>query len=190
MKRLLLLIIVSAFSPLFIIAQSNYKNGIIVTYDGDTIKGYIDDRDWIYNPFEVQFRSEQKVESEIFTPIIISSFQIEGEDLYKSFPVSISMDEVRLTILHQGPDTSSIFKTVFLKVLVEGDNINLYEYTDNIKSRFFYKKPSMEYPQELRYRVYKSMDRPEKLRTHFSTDTSQVITDNFYLRCFITREVF
>jgi hypothetical protein len=136
-------------------AQANYKKGLVVTEQGDTLKGFINDRDWIENPDKIYFKEalENTVDKK-FDINNSSFFRIDGEDAYQRFSVSMSLDEITYSKIHTGADTSKANKTVFLKILVDGCNVNLYSYTDEIKARYYFWDKSTEIPVELSYRVF------------------------------------
>jgi hypothetical protein len=55
--------------PFFSLAQTNYKPGYVVTLKGDTLRGFIDYKEWIKNPKYISFKNtpgNREVES--FSP--------------------------------------------------------------------------------------------------------------------------
>jgi hypothetical protein len=101
-------------------AQSNYQSGYVVTAQGDTLKGRIDYKEWSRNPAEISFQSlENPQTSQQFNAATIRYVSINGYAAYESFTVSISMDQVAMSNLSEGMDTSKISKTVFLKPLLK-----------------------------------------------------------------------
>ena len=43
--------------PLLSIAQANYKSGYVVTLKGDTLRGYINYKEWGRNPKDIDFKA-------------------------------------------------------------------------------------------------------------------------------------
>jgi hypothetical protein len=143
------------FLPFFTLAQSNYKPGYIVTTKGDTIRGFIDFRDWGSNPTTISFKSNQtSSKKKSFGLGEISSFNVTGLVTYKKFICSVSLDQVSTSNISTVRDTSFKVDTVFLKVLQQGTNAALYQYTDNIKERFYVGEAPGFTPVELIYRIY------------------------------------
>jgi hypothetical protein len=141
--------------PLLAGAQNNYKKGLVITEQGDTLKGYINDRDWLENPEKISYKEtlESNIDK-VFDLGNSSFFQIIGEDAYQKYTVSVSMDEINISKLNIGADTSKAIEKVFLKVLVDGCNVNLYSYTDDIKTRYYFWDKSTALPVELSYKLF------------------------------------
>lgn len=140
-------------APLSLVAQRNYKEAIIVTDKGDSLKGFINYREWYHNPETIVFKpSLDDANSETFTSQNTSWFTIPGHVSYTRYTVSISMNEIEFGKLTQEADTTSIIKSVFLKDLVKGDRVDLYAYRDKIKERFYIHAKNQTGPQELVYR--------------------------------------
>lgn len=141
--------------PLFSIAQSNYKPGYVVTSKGDTVRGFIDYRNWDSNPSAISFKSALNDRGkQVFTTGNIKLFSISGFVTYKKFICSVSMDETNTAHPNTSRDTSYKIDTVFLKVLQQGKHLALYSYADQIKTRFYVGEYPDYTPTELIYRLY------------------------------------
>jgi hypothetical protein len=155
MKYPFTFILFSIFIPLLSVAQSNYKKGIVVTNQGDTLRGFIDYREWGQNPKSFSFKSNsESLNTQQFTPLTSHYFEIEGLVAYQQYAGRISMGKVDIGSLATEADTSTTKAIVFLKVLQKGKNLSLYAYRDVVKIRFFSQKNNDAYPQELIYRRY------------------------------------
>jgi len=155
MKSFYKLLLVLFLLPLISNAQSHYKPGYVVTLAGDTLKGFIDYKEWDKTPKNINFKSSLNygpVES--FTVKNAREFTVTGYEHFKSFTVRISQDQVELSNVKQGADTSFISGTIFLRLLTIGKNISLLNYTDNIKTRYYILDEGDGLPFELVYRVY------------------------------------
>jgi len=158
-KNIRLIFLFLLLSPFFAKSQSNYKPGYFINPKGDTIRGYIDYREWNENPKEVKFRkTKESSEVLLLNPNLAKEFQVDAYELYQGVEVRISMDELDPTKMSQAPDTSKIQKTVFLKVLVKGSRFNLYNYTDSIKTRYLVSKPGSFGPLELEFHYLFTQD--------------------------------
>ncbi len=134
-------------------AQSNYKEGNVVTNSGTMIKGFINYREWHKNPEQIQFKSDlENGKVQTLTVDSIAKFTITGYESYDKYIVPISMNEISFESLKEVMDTSSITIAVFLKKILTGDHIDLYSYTDVIKVRFYVLDKRQTLPYELIYR--------------------------------------
>jgi hypothetical protein len=141
--------------PFFSVAQSNYKPGYAVKLKGDTIRGYIDYKEWDKNPKKILFKSAtDNTKAEILSPANTSALNIAGFESFRRFVLPVSQDQVDVNKLSTLPDTTSVTDTVFLKVTSSGKHIGLFSYTDNIKTRFYISEGADARVQELTYHVY------------------------------------
>ncbi|HEY8999843.1 MAG TPA: hypothetical protein VIM89_00725 [Mucilaginibacter sp.] len=141
--------------PILSYAQSNYKPGYVINLKGDTLKGFIDYREWGTNPDAISFKTTvSDRDPQKFTTADISTFSITGLEKYQSYTGAISMDNPDKDHLSSQRDTSSRVATVFLRILQNGKNISVYSYTDALKLRLFFGETPGFKPQELVYRLY------------------------------------
>ncbi|MEX8546803.1 MAG: hypothetical protein V5804_04300 [Mucilaginibacter sp.] len=138
MKLLLKLSLLFIAFPYFAIAQNNPKPGYRVTLAGDTIKGYVDYREWDNNPTSFKFKTDPDLKFQTYSIANTSAFAITKLGYFEKQIVSVSMNKIQLSELSNVVDTGKITDTVFLKVLAKGKNINLYSYTDQLKTRYYY----------------------------------------------------
>jgi len=152
--------------PLSSFAQSNFKPGYVITLKGDTLRGFIDYKEWDKNPVKISFKNNSgDNRTEIFTTENARQFVVSGAECFKRFTVHVSQDQVELASVKQGADTSFITAKVFLRLLSAGKNISLFSYTDKIKTRYYILDGVEERPQELVYRVYYSAGNSTMLQT-------------------------
>jgi hypothetical protein len=152
--KLLYIFLLLTFLPTAIFAQSNYHEGYVLKNDGDTLKGYIDYREWAQNPKSIDFKIN-KGDNQLlkFTPQTIKEFQITGMETYISYTGKISMDGTRFLDLSVGLDTTKQQSSIFLKQLATGDHAMLFYHNDKKKDRFFIAEKN-ESPVELKYYQY------------------------------------
>jgi len=161
-------------APLFSFAQSNYKTGYVVTLKGDTIHGFIDYREWDSNPNAINFKAtadNKTVQS--FTPADIVYFNVDDLEAYQTYTGKISTDPTNIDN-PSSRDTSSKIATVFLKILQKGKNLELFSYTDRIKSRFYIGETPGYNPVELAYHIYTDPAAQNLARG--------IVTDNTYMK--------
>lgn len=131
-----LILILSFLSVSISFAQKNLQPGVIVTSSKDTLRGFIDYRNWGKNPDKIEFYRTQSDIATTFLPLEIQSFEVAGET-YKSAIVTIDESPFRTENLKEEIKFNYVTDTVFLLNLIDGDK-NLYYFTDiNGKEHFF-----------------------------------------------------
>jgi hypothetical protein len=154
MKYLYKFLILLIFFPSLSYAQSNFKPGYIVTLSGDTVRGFIDYKEWDQNPIKISFRNDiGTTQKKQYTVNNISSFEISGFENYRRTVTWISLDHTELSQLTHSIDSIKIKDTVFLRTIYRGNAVSLYSYKDQLKERFFVAEKGSE-PVELIYHRY------------------------------------
>ncbi|HTK18890.1 MAG TPA: hypothetical protein VL442_05245 [Mucilaginibacter sp.] len=142
--------------PSILFAQSNYHSGYVVKNNDDTLKGFINYREWDQCPKSIDFKINKEDRQTLkFDPHIIKSFQINGMESYVTYKGIISMDRTKFPDLPQGLDTTKKQDTIFLKQITTGKYLSLFYHQDGIKIRLFI-AVSNEQPLELKYLQYYS----------------------------------
>jgi len=120
-------------------AQTSYKNATIINFKGDTLRGYIDYKNWDNNPDQLKFREKLSSPTKILSPMDILSFEVE-KDRYLSATVEISYSSSDVNrIKDNSPKPDIKVETVFLKMLIDGDK-SLYSYKNTSSEDNFYIK--------------------------------------------------
>ncbi len=155
MRNLTLLILLLILHEFQGFSQYHFQKGTVITSLGDTIHGYIDCKDRSFDPEKFTFtRSIPKDTLITFSLPDARAFIIDKTAAYEKFTVNVSQGAVDIDRLPDKIDTSSIEKTVFLKVLVKGEPLSLFSYSDRIKTRYFVLVPGASMPQELQLYIY------------------------------------
>jgi len=174
MKSYRLMFLWALLLPVFSFAQSNYKPGVAVTLNGDTLRGSIEYHDWESEPRSIHFK---KADGSIVKlgANDIKYFALNTDRLveYQRYAGHISMNQTNISQMQNGRDTSSRTDTIFLRVLQEGKKVTLLSNTDAFKTRFFIKETSAGEIKELIYRVYYNHDEQGGGDTH-------TVYDNIY----------
>lgn len=157
MKHLYIFLSVIFLLPFFATAQSNYKAGYVVTLKGDTLKGFVDYREWEKNPAKVSFKSNSGDVRE-FNIRNALAFAVAGLEYFERDIVIISEDQVEANKLSGKIDSNYRTDTVFLHVLTKGKHLALYSYRDDIKNRFYLAETGQLQPQELEFHAYYDAD--------------------------------
>jgi len=152
MKPLITILIFALTLPIFVSAQSNYKPGYVVNLKGDTLRGFIDYREWGTNPDAIDFKKSLTDQGSKYGAGDIAAFGIDKLESYKTYTGPISTDAVN-DVSPSERDTSYRNATVFLKVLEKGDKLALYSYKDELKIRFYISETPNYKPVELMYKV-------------------------------------
>ena len=138
--------------PLFMFSQSNFKRGYLINNTNDTITGFINYKDFPLHPRSITFKdSVTSTKSEVYPISQVRAFSIEGYESFEKHFVTITMTEMSLDGLSEvdyGPKSD----TVFLKVVIKGNRLDMFSYTDKMKTRYYIKEPTESYPVELLYK--------------------------------------
>ena len=140
--------------PAIVFAQPNYHKGYVLKNNGDTLKGYINYREWAYSPLSVEFKTDPaNAETLTFTAQNIKGFEITGFETYVSYNGLISMNKNIFPDIPTRYDTTRENKAVFLKQLATGKYVTLYYNNEINKNRFFIAEKN-QIPVELKYYEY------------------------------------
>jgi hypothetical protein len=133
-------------------AQKKYIKGLVVLFNGDTLHGWIDYRNWKVNPKAINFKSDSLSEDhKKFTVEDLSYFEVKGFDVYRKAIVKKDVLPVDLPSLTTISD-SIVTDTVFLRAIVQGKFVNLFELVD-FKPHYYIQDSSTKYT-ELVYKRY------------------------------------
>ena len=142
------------YLPVYCLAQSNFREGFIIKNSGDTIHGFINQKEWYKTPQSIEFRKGTAKNTETLTVADIATFELLGMEKYERFRVRISQDQRLLSNVSAALDTSRLEREVFLKLIEAGENVNLYAYSDDIKERFYISDKKDKEPRELEIHYY------------------------------------
>ncbi|MDJ1499084.1 outer membrane beta-barrel protein [Xanthocytophaga agilis] len=185
-------------------AQKNYEPGYIVTTQGDTLKGYIDNKDWRKNPETIHFRKSIDSDNTVeYKPAQLTSFYLKATN-EQYVGAIVDMDQLPVTmdkLIEVATDAEFFSKvipirdTVFLRTLVSGV-VNLYMYEDS-KVHFFVQNKHAKIEELVfqRYilsnvRLSRQYDGYKKQLTTYMTGCStieQSIGRSLYLESDLTR---
>lgn len=141
MKRVIVLIaglLICSCLP-EVLGQVNYQPGHVVSLQGDTLKGFIDYRNWEKNPKTISFRQNAEGGEKSFGPLDIRSFSVSG-DRYESAIVKVETSSNRVGDMDDRPDLNIRIDTAFLQALVVDSNnrgLYLYNYGGDFQKQFY-----------------------------------------------------
>lgn len=139
MKYFYFLLSILLVSVLSANAQTNYKPGYILTPQRDTVKGYVDYREWGRNPRQIFFKTSLNPDAQKITVSNANGFGINGIEFYDKAVVPVSTASVDINRLSVGIDTAYVTDTVFLKVRVNGSKLTLFELNTDERTLFYLK---------------------------------------------------
>jgi hypothetical protein len=119
-----------------VFAQKNPEPGTVVLNNGDSIKGFILNKDWRINPDKIVFKKTLSDQNTVYTVDQVKSFfLVKSNSWYMASKVTIDRTPNNIEELSAFKGTANVEDTLFLKVLVRG-NTSLY-YAYDFKQHFF-----------------------------------------------------
>lgn len=155
MKKQLLLLFLLSFS-ITCLSQIKYENGYFISNTGKKTNCLIKNLDWLENPTEFVYKLSSDDKSQIKTIKSVKEFGIDSITKYirSTLNLDISSDDNDNLSDERKPKFTK--KTMFLKVLVEGE-ASLYQYIEGDLKRFFYSLENSN-TEQLIYKRYKISD--------------------------------
>ncbi|MCD8740651.1 hypothetical protein LT679_08575 [Mucilaginibacter roseus] len=151
--KTLITILATLLCPILCVAQSNYREGYVIQNNGDTVKGYINVKEWDTNPQSISFKKSVADKGETkYTPLTVKSFTA-GDYSYLAYIGHVSNNKNVFPDLDTYRDTTTRVDTVFLHELISGSKVSLYDKFQDNKRSFFYKEGN-QLPVELIYYNY------------------------------------
>lgn len=121
-------------------SQQNFKPGYIITNSNDSLKGFIDFREWGYTPSKITFRRPTG-EKQDFTPGQIREFAIPPREYYVSRKVSLDLTSFDINDLTSFGKPRSVKDTLlFLSVIVKGKTSLFFIKDRNDREHFYIEK--------------------------------------------------
>ena len=158
-----------------IYSQTNFVNGSIVTVQGDTIQGYINNREWDVSPISIEFKKNADERVQVYTIADIASFDVNSTR-YLTAEVDIETSPYLIEKMDTIASFSITKAKVFLKELVAG-NKSLYRYSEKNDHPFFYVQANgrFELLKHKRYFQY------QLATTHGYSATKVIMENKAYL---------
>lgn len=147
------LLFLAFFSITPIFAQENFVPGYILKLNGDTLKGFVDYRNWAKSPDKIRFKLVQTTDVVRYKPVDIMGFGVKDE-IYKSAVVKV--ENSNNTEVSSTPIFSFRTDTAFLQTLFQGPK-SLYYYKDRFDKDNFYILNGFDY-ELLEYKKYLKKD--------------------------------
>ncbi|WP_298740798.1 hypothetical protein [uncultured Chitinophaga sp.] len=137
MKQFLLYLLV--LSSVVARAQKNYVPAVIISQQNDSLRGFIDYRNWRINPEQISFKQDLQGHEQRFSAGDIAGFLVTAEnELYVSRQVELDVTVQTIDNLLATGERVTRNDTVFLLTIVKGA-YNLYLFNDrNDQPHFVY----------------------------------------------------
>jgi hypothetical protein len=120
MKLKTLLLSVAIMGGLNAFSQKNYIPAKVINQAGDTVRGFINYRNWLKNPDEISFaKNAEGSGSVVYTPLDIKGFVAE-QDVYLSGIVQIETSSLITARLDDSAAPKLSTDTLFLRQLFKG----------------------------------------------------------------------
>jgi hypothetical protein len=134
-KNICILLTCLAFSPI-LFAQGKYENAALILTSGDTLKGFIQNKDWKVSPKSILFKTQLSDESVRYDVSQISSFHLhDSNELFESATVAVD----KSISSEQNADVTAVIpETALIRVLLKGE-VSLYHYGDT-RDHFFVRR--------------------------------------------------
>ncbi|GAA4199703.1 hypothetical protein GCM10022289_10460 [Pedobacter jeongneungensis] len=159
MKKTFFLAVLSIVSTAqFLYAQKNILKGYIIKLNNDTVKGYIDYKNWNKNPVSINYYPTLNDKAQSLDVKSINGFGITDDkyvESYVSKAVKLETSPQQLGKLGFDKEPSFEDKVLFLRVLNEGD-LTLLKYVDDRSHFFIYDGNKTEELINKRYYVNES----------------------------------
>ena len=141
-------------------AQITYEPGFFVDNNGQRHEVLIKNLDWRQNPTSFEFKTSKNTDSQNGDIQNIKEFGVEGFSKYVRFTGDIDLSSDNRKNLSRDRAANLSEKTMFLKVLLEGE-ANLYQYVGDV-NRFFFSVDDSPISQL----IYKQYQTGNKIRTN------------------------
>jgi len=132
-------------------SQIQYENGYFINNSGNKIECLIKNIDWRNSPKKITYKLSNNDTNQEIGIESIKEFSINN--ISKYIRATVLIDRSSSNVNKLSKIRKAVFKeeVLFLKVLIEGQS-NLYQYTDQILNRFFYKKNN----EDIKQLIFKS----------------------------------
>lgn len=141
-----------------LIAQINYEKGYFIDNAGQKTECLIKNEDWKNNPSLFYFKINEGSPENSRTIANVKEFGVDNFSKHERYEVLMDTSEVDVAKLSSNKNPQWSKKTLFLKLIVDGD-AKLYEYTNGIQRRYFYSFKGSNVEQLVYKEYYNQQDR-------------------------------
>jgi len=120
-------------------AQAEFERGYLVTKDGTKTACLIKQFDWRYNPTSIEYKLNENTPVSNAMAVDIQLFAFDKSNQYVSYTVEVDTTTDLFKDSTSDPSAQTTTKTLFLKIIFQGE-ADLYVYETYDYTRFFFKK--------------------------------------------------
>lgn len=153
-------------------SQKNFEEAYLLDNSGDTIRGYIDYRNWNNNPKTIRFKDNLEADSRKITPTEIQGFGVSNE-MYISAIVDIETSTEDFNKMGFNPALNLMKDTVFLQTMFRGEKSLYYYHDKDWKDNFYILKDNKL--ELLQYKQYLKQDGVQKYKKEVNKYKGQLI---------------
>lgn len=163
-------------NSIILIAQTTFQKGYYIDNTGQKIEGLIKNYDWFNNPDEFEFRISKDDQTKILQIKDIKVVHVDNHT-YERFEVLMDESKSNLNQLSYSKAPDLVKRTLFLKLIFDGNDADLYEYTKKGLMLFFFKHKK----SKIKQLIYKKYFDQERNGVAENTEFRQQIWQN--LKC-------
>ncbi|WP_052143646.1 hypothetical protein [Wocania ichthyoenteri] len=134
-------------------SQNNFEKGYFISNQGNKTECLIKNMGWLNNPMEFEYKNNENSKTQKGDLNNVKEFAIYNSYYFKRYTVKIDYSNNDLRNLSN--KRTPVFKEekLFLKLIFQGEETALYEFSKNRISRYFYETPIVPI-QQLIYKRY------------------------------------
>ncbi|GGX31699.1 outer membrane beta-barrel protein [Aquimarina muelleri] len=118
-------------------SQTKYEKGYFIDNAGVKTECFIKNKDWLYNPSEINYKISKDSTNKTLLISQIKEFSIAENSKYRRFEVNVNQYKKNIKKLDYNKEPKFLKKTVLLKYLIDG-KASLYMYQENNQKQYFY----------------------------------------------------
>jgi hypothetical protein len=150
------LLFIGFLSFQLVLSQENYIPGYVIKNNTDTLFGFVDYRDWEYNPNMIMFKTSIEKNPISFIPSDIIEFKA-GDEIYTSGIINTEVSPIKTDKLNDDAQLKLKVDTAFLLTFFRGSK-SLYYYKNSSGREYFYINQDKEFDLLVYKRYLKQRD--------------------------------
>ena len=119
-------------------AQKHFLPGYILPLKGDTMKGWIDYRNWEWTPDKISFKTSEAGDANVYRPLQIKEFVV-ADEVYESAVIQTEVSPSDVSDLTYNPALQFGSDTTFVQSMIRGKK-SLYYYKSKFGKELYYIK--------------------------------------------------
>lgn len=144
------------FLQLVLQAQSSYTKGFVVTAEGDTLQGFVNDKDWDFHPNTISFKDVENTKPVQYSPKDLKVVKTESGKYFEVITAEINKtpkDEVTYF-----SKENLVEETIFVQPIIKGILSFYFYQSPDLDKHFFVRKGSDDWVEllEIKYNKKKN----------------------------------